>query len=62
MPVASFRNSQHFSENNSDCSPNENPNAIFKRRSVQKKDITILVVNIQGLLVFNKDGVRANLT
>ena len=29
---------------------------------MQKKDITILVVNIQGLLVFNKDGVRANLT
>ena len=61
MPVASSSNSQHFSENNSDCSPNENPNATFKRRSVQKKDIAILVVNIQGLLVFNKDGVRANL-
>ena len=62
MPVASSRNSQHFSKINSDCSPNENPNATFKRRSVQKKDIAILVVNIQGLLVFNKDGVRANLT
>ena len=60
--VAPSSNSQHVSEINSDCSPDENPNATFKRRSVQKKDIAILVVNIQGLLVFNKDGVRANLT
>ena len=27
-----------------------------------KKDITIFVANVQGLMVFNKEGVRANLT
>ena len=61
MPVASSRNSQNVSEINSDCSPNENPNVIFKRRNVQKKDGTILVVNIQGLLLFNKAGVRKSI-
>ena len=27
-----------------------------------KKDITIFVANVQGLMVFNKEGLRAHLT
>ena len=46
MSVVSSRNSHYVSEINSDRSPNENINAIFLRKSVQKKDITIMNVNI----------------
>ena len=49
MPVVSSNNSQHFSEINSDSSPNENPNAIFKKRKVRKQGIKMLIANIQGL-------------
>ena len=64
MSVASSRNSQHLSETNSDCSPNENPNAIFKKRKGQKQEIKMLIENNQGLsahlaeLVFHLQATR----
>ena len=64
MPVVSSNNSQHFSEINSDTSPNENPNATFKKRKVQKQEIKMLIANIQRLsahlaeLVFDLQATR----
>ena len=64
MPVVSSNNSQHFSEINSDTSPNENTNATFAKRKVQKQEIKMLIANIQGLsahlaeLVFHLQATR----